>query len=81
MKSLFPLVSVCVFAAACSRASTPPAPAAAPTDPMLQKIQAMTARFAPVDLTADVSTMPANEKQALAKMVEAGRVFDALYLR
>ncbi|HEV8392687.1 MAG TPA: hypothetical protein VGQ37_00375 [Vicinamibacterales bacterium] len=48
---------------------------------MLQKIQTMTARFAPVDLTADLSTMPANEKQALAKMVEAGRVFDALYLR
>jgi biotin operon repressor len=48
---------------------------------MLQKIQTMTARFAPVDLSADLSSMPANEQQALAKMVEAGRVFDALYLR
>jgi hypothetical protein len=48
---------------------------------MLQKIQTMTARFAPVDLTADLSTMPANEQQALAKIVEASRVFDALYLR
>jgi hypothetical protein len=48
---------------------------------MLQKIQTMTARFAPVDLTADLSPMPASEQQALAKMVEAGRVFDALYLR
>jgi hypothetical protein len=48
---------------------------------MLQKLQTMTARFAPVDVTADISTMPANERQALAKLVEAGRVFDALYLR
>ena len=48
---------------------------------MLQKIQTMTARFAPVDLSADLSKMPANEQQALAKLVEAGRVFDALYLR
>jgi hypothetical protein len=48
---------------------------------MLQKIQAMTARFAPVDLTADLSAMPANERQALAKMVEAAREFDGLYLR
>ena len=48
---------------------------------MLQKLQTMTARLAPVDLSADLSTMPANEQQALAKLVEAGRVFDALYLR
>jgi len=81
MKSLFPLVSVCVLAAACSRAAAPPPQPATATDPMLQKIQTMTARFAPVDLTADLSSMPANERQALAKMVEAGRVFDALFLR
>jgi hypothetical protein len=74
-------LGLALAAAACSRSSTPPAPAAAPADPMLQKIQTMTARFAPVDLTADLSTMPANERQALAKMVEAGRVFDALFLR
>src|SRR5215211_5256749 len=69
-KSRCPLVSICVLAAACAQ-----------TDPMLQKIQTMTARFAPVDLTADLGSMPANEQQALAKMVEAGRVFDALFLR
>jgi len=54
---------------------------APPVDPMLQHIQTMTARFAPVDLTADVTSMPANEQQALAKMIEAARVFDGLYLR
>jgi hypothetical protein len=52
-----------------------------PTDPMLQKIQTMAARFAPVDLTADVAALPENERQALTRMVEAARVFDALYLR
>ena len=41
----------------------------------------MAARFAPVDLSADISTLPANERQALAKLVAAARVFDALYLR
>ena len=41
----------------------------------------MAARFAPVDLTADISTLPANERQALATLVEAARVFDALFLR
>ena len=41
----------------------------------------MTARFAPVDLSADISTLPPNERQALAKLVEAAQVFDALFLR
>ena len=41
----------------------------------------MTARFAPVDLTADVSTLPPNERQALAKLIDAATVFDALFLR
>jgi hypothetical protein len=41
----------------------------------------MTARFAPVDLTADISALPANERQALAKLVEAAKIFDALFLR
>ena len=45
------------------------------------QIRGMTARFAPVDLGADISTLPANERQALAKLVAAARVFDALYLR
>jgi hypothetical protein len=41
----------------------------------------MAARFAPVDLTADVGKLPENERQALAKLVEASKVFDALFLR
>ena len=41
----------------------------------------MAARFAPVDLTADISALAPNERQSLAKMVEASRVFDTLFLR
>jgi len=41
----------------------------------------MAARFAPVDLTADVEALPENERRALAKLVEASKVFDALFLR
>jgi len=41
----------------------------------------MTARFAPVDLTADMSPLPPNERQALATLVRAAMVFDALFLR
>ena len=48
---------------------------------MVQQLRSMTARFAPVDLTADISTLPPNERQALAKLVEAAQVFDALFLR
>jgi hypothetical protein len=41
----------------------------------------MTARFAPVDITADVSGLAPNVQQALGKLVEAGRVMDGLFLR
>ena len=41
----------------------------------------MTRRYAPADLTADISTLPENERQALAKIVEASKVFDTLFLR
>jgi len=51
------------------------------TDPMLQQLRTMTARFAPVDLTADVSALPPSERQALAKLIDAAKVFDALFLR
>ena len=34
----------------------------------------MSARFAPVDIAADISALPANERQALAKLVEAAPI-------
>jgi peptidase M49-like protein len=49
--------------------------------PNVDQLRMMTARFAPVDLSADVSKLPANERQALAKLVEAAKVMDTLFLR
>ena len=41
----------------------------------------MTARFAPADISADVSQLPDNERRALAKLVDAARVMDGIFLR
>jgi len=61
---------------ACSPTPPPPAATTQPADPLAAKI----AQYAPVDVAADVSSLPANEQQALAKMVAAGRVMDDLFL-
>jgi hypothetical protein len=45
------------------------------------RLRAMTARFAPVDIGADVSALPESEVRALVKLIETARVFDGLYLR
>jgi hypothetical protein len=45
------------------------------------RLRAMTARFAPVEIKVDISPLPANERWALAKMVEAARIIDGLFLR
>jgi len=41
----------------------------------------MAARFAPTDITADVSKLSPPDRQVLAKLVEASRIVDALFLR
>jgi hypothetical protein len=49
--------------------------------PTAADLRAMTARFAPAEIGADVSHLPANERRALAKLVDAARIMDALFLR
>jgi Peptidase family M49 len=44
-------------------------------------LRAMTARFAPADISADVTQLPDNERRALVKLVEAARLMDGLFLR
>jgi hypothetical protein len=44
-------------------------------------LEKLTARFAPVDIGADIGALPAGERRALGKLVQAGRIMDALYLR
>jgi hypothetical protein len=70
-------------ASAPSVAASPPAsgPSAAdvPTDP--RALARLAARFAPVDVVVDLTALPENERFTLAKLVEASRVLDGLYLR
>jgi hypothetical protein len=49
--------------------------------PTLAELQKMTARFAPAEIGADVSALPKGERDALAKLVGAARIMDALFLR
>src|SRR5262245_32057645 len=89
MRHLSILVSGLALITACSREAPPstvqtqtPTTTAPPgIDIETKKLEAMAARFAPVDLTADVAKLPENERKALVKLVEAARIFDALFLR
>jgi hypothetical protein len=45
------------------------------------RLQKMAARFAPTDIRADLSAISAVDKQVLAKLVEASKIMDALFLR
>jgi hypothetical protein len=47
----------------------------------VERLQAMSARFAPVDIRVDLSGLPENERQALVHLVRAARITDALFLR
>ncbi len=75
-RSLLPFLTAALLASA-ARASDP-VPAAIPDAAQLQR---MTARFAPVDLNVDVSKLPDTEKRALAKLVQAAKLMDTLFLR
>ncbi len=84
------LVASAIFGITCmTGAACRPAPAAAPaagapeeeTVSEAARIDTMAARFAPVEIAVDLSTLPLQEQQVLAKLVAAARVMDALFLR
>jgi hypothetical protein len=72
-KLLIPLLMAAAVGSAC--AATPAAPATE------QQLTAMSARYAPVALTADVTHLSAGDRQAIAKLVEAAKLVDVLQLR
>src|SRR6185437_12759675 len=47
----------------------------------LAELQKMAARFAPAEVGADLTGLPKSERDALARLVEAARIMDALFLR
>jgi hypothetical protein len=55
--------------------------AAGQAPPDRAQLDTMTARFAPTDISADLSKLPDNERQALSKLVAASRLMDAIFLR
>ena len=53
---------------------------AASTIPDLPELQKMIARFAPTDLKVDISKLSPGDRKALAKLIEASRVLDDIFL-
>lgn len=49
--------------------------------PNLDELQTMTARFAPTPINVDISKLSSGDKQALAKLVEAARVVNDLFMK
>jgi hypothetical protein len=54
----------------------PPAPL-----PDAAELKRLAARLKPIDLRVDLSSLPASERAALARIVDAARVMDGLFLR
>src|SRR5690349_1591951 len=52
-----------------------------PSVPDLARLTQMSARFAPTEIKADVSKLSASDRRALAKLVEASKVIDGIFLR
>jgi hypothetical protein len=72
-------LALTVTAALCALAG----PAASKEQPMpdVAELESLQARFAPVDVTVDVSYLPAEERAALVRLIEASRYIDALFVR
>src|SRR5690606_31197165 len=49
--------------------------------PNQDQLTSFAARFAPVDVKVDLSSLPSQERAVLAKLVEASRYVDALFMR
>jgi hypothetical protein len=51
------------------------------TLPETARLEQMTARLAPTDITADVSKLSPGDRRVLAKLVEASKIIDGIFLR
>lgn len=49
--------------------------------PAIEELQRMAARFAPTEISADVSKLSPNDRRVVAKLVDASKIMDALFLR
>jgi Peptidase family M49 len=76
MRKLFPFLAG-LFAISTTLAG----PVTDNNSPDEAKLRQMTARFAPVDIKVDTSYLPASERLALRKMIDAAKILDAIFLR
>jgi hypothetical protein len=84
VRSLLLALVVSAAASACGGTASAPVvhdPAPAGADPAMTSLTAQSARFAPTELSADVESLPDSERRALAHMIRAAQVMDALFLR
>src|SRR5438094_9997308 len=51
------------------------------TAPGQAEIERMTARFAPTQLRVDISKLSAGDRQALAKIIEAARILNDIFMK
>ena len=49
--------------------------------PDLAQLQKMTARFAPTELKVDISGLSKGDRKALAKLIEAARLIDPIFMQ
>ncbi len=70
------LLGFLVMPGCSSSPSSDPRPQTATADPLDAKI----AQFAPVDIAADASALPATEQRALAELIRAAQLMDGLFL-
>ena len=70
------LLSSCLLFAGVTPVQTQTKPASENTD-LARKLR----RFSPTDLTASTAHLSANDRKALAKIIEAAKLMDPLYLR
>jgi Peptidase family M49 len=75
------LIVQAALVAACSGDAPVTQSSSAPSASPSTEIQRMAARFAPAEIAADVHALADNERQALAKLIEAARLMDSIFLR
>ena len=56
-------------------------PKADGTTPEAIRLEEMTARFAPTDLSADISRLSPTDRRVVVKLIEASKMIDAIFLR
>ena len=75
------LLALSVFIASCKQPQTAQPQKDNADMPDQAKLEQMIARFAPTDVAADTSALSPGDQQALAKIIQAARLMDDIFLR